>query len=67
MEEKMDALLIILSAEEELSFEALIGENTDIDEMVVTFLAILELMKQQIITAVQNKNYGEIVLKYNGG
>jgi len=31
-------------------------------EVVVTFLAVLELMRQRLITAVQNKLFGEILL-----
>jgi len=67
VEDKMAALLHTLSAEDELSFEDLIGSNDDTYEIVLTFLGILELLKQHAISAVQSKNFGEIVLKYNGG
>jgi segregation and condensation protein A len=41
------------------------SESSDI-ELVVTFLAVLELLKMNRITAVQEELFGEIVLAYRG-
>ena len=45
-----------------LSFETLLAECRSRLEMIVTFLALLELLKLHRVTAVQDANFGEIVL-----
>jgi segregation and condensation protein A len=46
----------------QLSFARLLGENTSRMEIIVTFLAVLELVKQREIVARQDATFGEIVL-----
>ena len=45
-----------------LRFTDLLGESTSRIEVVVTFLAILELIKQQELQVSQDETFGEIVL-----
>jgi segregation and condensation protein A len=45
-----------------VSFETLLGESTSRIEIIVTFLAVLELVKQREVLAQQNTTFGEIVL-----
>jgi len=35
-------------------------------EMVVHFLAVLELVKQKIIDLIQDENFGDFLVRYNG-
>nr|WP_221626799.1 segregation/condensation protein A [Cohnella lubricantis] len=52
--------------EGQVLFSQLIGEQMDRQEVVVTFLAILELMKRRIIACYQNQLFDEIVLTWTG-
>jgi segregation and condensation protein A len=52
---------------EPIRFTALLSAQTSRLEVIVTFLAILELIKQQEITAVQDEAFGEIMLVPGGG
>lgn len=47
-------------------FSQLIGDRADRQEVVVTFLAILELMKRRIVGCYQNELFDEIVLTWTG-
>lgn len=46
-----------------VSFTALLSESSSRLEIVVTFLAVLELIKQREIAAEQHETFGEIVLR----
>jgi segregation and condensation protein A len=46
----------------QLSFAALLGESSSRLEIIVTFLAVLELVKQRELEARQDATFGEIVL-----
>ncbi|WP_028399513.1 segregation/condensation protein A [Ectobacillus panaciterrae] len=62
IEQRMDEILIYLeSAKGRQSFYSLFPED-DRDTLVVTFLAILELMKKKMITIEQDQNFEEIYL-----
>lgn len=64
--ESVRQMLFKLAASDEhartVSFEALLGESTSRIEIIVTFLAVLELVKQREVLAQQNTTFGEIVL-----
>jgi segregation and condensation protein A len=47
-------------------FSQLIGDRSDKQEVVVTFLAVLELMKKGWITCHQNRLFDEIVVTWTG-
>ncbi len=54
------------SAEGRMLFSQLIGENMDRQEIVVTFLALLELMKKGWVSCHQNRLFDEIVVTWTG-
>ena len=56
------AALPALTARPQLAFAALLAQATSRMEIIVTFLAVLELVKQQELFAVQEATFGEIVL-----
>jgi segregation and condensation protein A len=54
------------SNEGKMLFSQLIGDEDDRQEIVVTFLAILELMKRKWISCHQSALFDEIVLSWMG-
>lgn len=63
LKEKIAALTDVLKTHAELSFHSLIGKQTDKVEIVVTFLAILELIKQNTVVVNQSHKYSDITIK----
>ncbi len=63
MEEKMAQIKNILQERGELKFEDLFGGVVSRNELIVTFLAILEIVRQKIARVYQPKMFGEIRLK----
>ena len=45
------------------SFNELIPDSADNYDVALTFVSVLELMKEQVVTAEQDKVYGEILVK----
>lgn len=64
-EEKMQDLKVLMSKEDKVSFVKLV-EYYDKDETIVTFLAILELIKEKLIVVVQNKFFDDILIIKRG-
>lgn len=62
IEEKIARILSRVLVAGRLSFETLLSECRSRLEMIVTFLALLELMKLNRLVAVQAANFGEIEL-----
>lgn len=54
------------TGEGKMLFSQLIGDEYDREEIVVTFLAILELMKRRWVSCHQNALFDEIVLSWTG-
>lgn len=54
------------SNEGKMLFSQLVGENSDRQDIVVSFLAILELMKRRWVLCYQNALFDEIVLSWTG-
>lgn len=63
IEEKYDYLLSLISNKELIKFTKVMKECDCKLECVVTFLALLELMKQRKIIVYQKENFSEIILK----
>jgi len=61
--EKMTYVLSQLSGERFTPFEALFNNQEGRLGVVVTFLAIMELIKEQLVELVQNESFGSIHLK----
>jgi len=62
VEEKMVAIMKRFKGKEHLYFTDLFSRNASISEMIATFLALLELMKNGAITIFQHREGGEIRL-----
>ncbi|MFK8011785.1 MAG: ScpA family protein [Marinicellaceae bacterium] len=61
--DKMTWLMDLLRSKTYFSFDSLFNPNEGKQGIVVTFLAVLELMKSQVFDLVQNESYGQIYLK----
>jgi segregation and condensation protein A len=62
LKEKIEEIIKKLKEIEEINFNRLIRNSNKI-EIIVTFLAILELAKKEILFVSQNKLFGEIIIK----
>ncbi len=60
IEQLINSLEKILGDKNFCEFEEVIGEKTDKTNFILTFLAILHLMKERIIILKQEKNFGKI-------
>lgn len=60
LQERTVSITARLKASKKLRFKELLDENADPKEIVVTFLAILELYKRGILNLVQNKREDDI-------
>ena len=58
--EKIESLMRAISEQSRLKFSELFAGVTSRSEVVVTFLALLELIRLKQLTAVQNEAFGEI-------
>ena len=68
--EKMEYIrdLLILRPHGTTAFHTIFRENAGKMEKVVTFLALLELIKQKEVQIMQERNFGEILIqKYSEG
>lgn len=63
LEEKIKDLQSLLQEKVERAFSELVGKGKDRVEIIVSFLAILELAKQKLISVNQESRFGEIMLK----
>ena len=54
------------SQDGKMLFSQLVGNLKDRQQVVVTFLAVLELMKKGLVTCHQNRLFGEIVVIWSG-
>lgn len=62
--EKIEFLRVSLAASKRSSFSALFASTTSRSEVVVTFLAVLELIRLNVLMAVQDEPFGEIQIAY---
>lgn len=63
IEEKIAQIRDLVSARRELSFSELFPSGAGRNELIVTFLALLELVKQRFVTVLQSQHFGEIHLR----
>ena len=61
--DKMTTLLDVIREKKFFSFDSLFNPLEGRQGVVVTFLAVLELLKAQVLDIVQNENYGQIYIK----
>ena len=62
LKKKVEEILHILRVDQKTSFSEILGESHDRLQAIVVFLAILELVKQRLITTEQDANFGDITL-----
>jgi len=63
IEDKMEYLKEILVESKNATFTSIIKESRSKTEIIVTFLALLELIKLKDVRVVQHGNFGEIYLE----
>jgi segregation and condensation protein A len=63
LQEKIAQLRERIFQQAQASFSDILKEAKDKTEIIVSFLALLELMKQQVIVVKQNKVFAEIVIE----
>ena len=63
LRDRVRTLLHALSVARSLEFESLFNDDTSRFEIIITFLATLELMKMGAVRAVQEERYGRIVIE----
>jgi len=59
---RIDGLLATLGVARRLTFESLFGDQPTRGYVIVTFLAVLELMKQHVVEALQEEILGPIMI-----
>lgn len=59
---RIDGLLATLGVARQVAFDSLFGERPTRGYVIVTFLAVLELMKQHVIEALQEASLGPILI-----
>ena len=62
LRKKVEEIVHILRSDKQSSFSSVLGENPDRLQTIVVFLAILELIKQRLITTHQEATFGDIDL-----
>ena len=60
--ERMGQILDLVDSRDLVDFDTLFPETDPKRDRIVTFLALLELLRLQMVTAWQNKTFGEIRL-----
>lgn len=63
IEEKIDYIKTKLSGISEVSFHALFTEKFSRNELIATFLALLEIVRSKFARVKQNENFGEIMIE----
>ena len=67
LEEQIQMVLDAVAKKGEIEFTQLFEKNQEKVVMIVTFIAVLELIKQKNIKAVQTTTFGQIILKRVNG
>lgn len=62
VEEKLNQILNVLKFKKSITFQELFSPNSSKLEIIVTFLALLELLRLKIVKAYQKNPFGEILI-----
>lgn len=65
VEEKIDHIKSLLVSTSEIDFKSLLQNCADKEELIVTFLALMELCRKQEIRVIQKKLFGDIYITAN--
>lgn len=63
LEEKRNQISVILKKTKIISFRNILTSSTTKEEIIITFLAILEMMKQKEIKVMQKNNFADFTIK----
>lgn len=63
IKEKIDAIRLLLSSSHTISFSDIVSSQTNKTDMIVSFLALLELLKLQVIHLDQEESFGDIIIR----
>lgn len=63
LQEKIKSIHELISRQAQISFKKLFSESSTKMEVIVTFLALLELVKQRTIVVTQEKRFDDIVVE----
>lgn len=63
LRDRVRSLLHALSVARRMEFDSLFSDDASRFEIIITFLAILELMKMGAVRAIQQEHYGPIVIE----
>jgi segregation and condensation protein A len=66
LEDMMGRLSERIATAMQMTFRDFTGAGADKRELVVSFLAMLELVKRGLLLVDQNDRFGEITMNYNG-
>jgi segregation and condensation protein A len=66
VEMKVEELRMVLTVKRSVRFLELFTPEKSKLELVVTFLALLELMRQRLIRAIQEKSFSDILISWQG-
>lgn len=65
LREKICHITELIESQAQLSFKHLMGSAESRTEVVITFLALLELVKQRVVCVAQDKPFSDIVIQKN--
>jgi len=63
LEEKLDHLHGLIKKSKKFSFRSVIKDAKTKGEVIITFLALLEMIKRKMVSVEQNKNFADITVK----
>ena len=63
---KLEELKLLLNVRRQVTFTELFSSEKTKLELVVIFLALLELVRQRLCRAVQERHFGEILILRHG-
>ena len=63
LKQQIDQIRAILSRAREVNFHTLLSDAKNKTEVIVSFLAILELVKQKIVALKQGEGFGDILVE----
>lgn len=63
IQEKIQQIKVLIRENAEINFQSIIGKAKNKVEIIINFLAVLELLKQRVVTVTQNKLFGDINIK----
>ena len=63
LEEKLEQLQTLIKKNKKFSFHSIIKKSRNRGEVIVTFLALLEMIKRKAVKVSQSKNFGDLTVQ----